>query len=50
VPFGKGRVFVSVFGHHVAETTTPGAATVLVRGCEWAATGQVTIPVQGEVK
>ena len=50
VPFGKGRVFVSVFGHDVPETTTPGAATVLVRGCEWAATGQVTIPVQGEVK
>ncbi|MCX5685618.1 MAG: ThuA domain-containing protein [Planctomycetota bacterium] len=50
VPFGKGRVFVTVLGHAVPETTAPDSVTILVRGCEWAATGQVTIPVQGEVK
>ena len=44
IPFGKGRCFVSVLGHDVPATITPGAATVLARGAEWAATGQVTLP------
>jgi hypothetical protein len=45
IPFGKGRVFVSLLGHDVPATTTPYAAALLCRGAEWAATGQVTLPV-----
>ena len=45
VPYGKGRVFVSLLGHDVPATTAPGAVALLCRGTEWAATGQVTIPV-----
>ena len=44
IPVGKGRVFVSLLGHDVPATTDPNAAAILVRGCEWAATGAVTIP------
>ncbi len=49
IPFGKGRVFVTLLGHDVPQTTAPGAATLLVRGAEWAATGKVTIPVPDDV-
>lgn len=49
IPFGKGRVFVTLLGHDVPATVAPGAATLLARGAEWAATGQVTIPVPAEV-
>ena len=45
VPCGKGRVLVTLLGHSVPATTTVGAATVLTRGVEWAATGKVTLPV-----
>ncbi|HPD16345.1 MAG TPA: ThuA domain-containing protein [Planctomycetota bacterium] len=48
VAYGKGRVFVSVLGHDPASTAVPDAATLLCRGAEWAATGQVTIPVPAE--
>jgi type 1 glutamine amidotransferase len=50
VPFGKGRVFVTVLGHAVPETTAPDSAIILERGAEWAATGQVTIPVPADLK
>lgn len=50
VPFGKGRVFVTVLGHAVPETTAPDSAIILERGCEWAATGQVTIPAPADLK
>ena len=45
IPYGKGRVFVSLLGHDVAATAAPDAATLLCRGTEWAATGEVTLPV-----
>jgi type 1 glutamine amidotransferase len=50
VPFGKGRVFVTLLGHHVEQTKHPGAAALLLRGAEWAATGKVTLPVPDDVK
>jgi type 1 glutamine amidotransferase len=50
VPFGKGRVFVTVLGHAVPETTAPDSAIILERGAEWAATGQVTIPAPADLK
>jgi len=48
VNYGKGRVFVTVMGHvgndpelrYAMECT--GFQVTLLRGCEWAATGQVT--------
>lgn len=48
VSYGKARVFVSVLGHDAAATAVPDTATLLARGAEWAATGQVTIPVPAE--
>jgi type 1 glutamine amidotransferase len=45
VAYGKARVFVSVLGHDPAATAVPDSATLLCRGAEWAATGQVTLPV-----
>lgn len=49
IPFGKGRVFTTVLGHvgggeNVAIRCV-GFNTVMLRGTEWAATGQVTIPI-----
>jgi len=45
VAYGKARVFVSALGHDASSTSVPDAASILARGTEWAATGQVTIPV-----
>ena len=49
IPFGKGRVFTTVMGHVSADDDTAirctGFKTVMLRGCEWAATGEVTLPV-----
>jgi uncharacterized protein len=42
--YGKGRVFHTVIGHNEAMKCV-GFATTLARGTEWAATGNVTIPV-----
>jgi type 1 glutamine amidotransferase len=46
VSYGKGRIFVCLLGHNVDETKAPDTAAFLSRGAEWAATGQVTIPIQ----
>jgi hypothetical protein len=46
IPVGKGRSAVTLLGHDVPATTDPLAATILVRCCEWAATGEVTIPAK----
>jgi uncharacterized protein len=43
--YGLGRVFQTALGHDVKALDNPGFRTTLVRGTEWAATGQVTIPV-----
>ncbi|MBI3877193.1 MAG: ThuA domain-containing protein [Verrucomicrobia bacterium] len=42
IPFGKGRCFHTTLGHSVDALKCVGAATVLTRGVEWAATGKVT--------
>ena len=42
--YGKGRVFITALGHDVPAIKTPAFITTFTRGCEWAATGQVTIP------
>jgi type 1 glutamine amidotransferase len=44
--YGKGRVFTTLLGHGVDQMrNSPGFRTLFARGCEWAATGKVTIPV-----
>jgi type 1 glutamine amidotransferase len=40
--YGKGRVFSSAFGHDRKAIMTPSVQKLLVRGCEWAATGKVS--------
>jgi type 1 glutamine amidotransferase len=42
-PWGKGRVFATLLGHDLACTTAADSAAILARGCEWAATGEVTV-------
>jgi type 1 glutamine amidotransferase len=41
--FGKGRCFNLVLGHNAKTMDNSGFQTLLLRGTEWAATGQVTI-------
>lgn len=52
IPYGKGRVFTTVFGHVQAGENVAircvGFQTVVARGSEWAATGKVTLPVPQE--
>jgi type 1 glutamine amidotransferase len=43
--YGKGRVFHTVLGHADYSMNCVGFITTLQRGTEWAATGEVTIPV-----
>ena len=50
IPYGKGRVYVTMLGHlwkGKPDTAMRciGFQTMLIRGCEWAATGKVTYPV-----
>ena len=44
ISYGKGRVFHTVMGH--SHTSMGGVAfqETLIRGTEWAATGEVTFP------
>jgi hypothetical protein len=42
--FGKGRVFYTALGHEVTGMQEAGFAITFVRGAEWAATGDVTLP------
>jgi type 1 glutamine amidotransferase len=49
VPFGKGKVFVTLLGHDVPATIAPSSAVLISRGLEWAATGKVTLPVPKEL-
>jgi len=48
--YGKGRVVENVLGHDVAAMKSPGFQALLVRGVEWAATGEVRSPVPAELK
>ncbi|MCS7167243.1 MAG: ThuA domain-containing protein [Gemmatales bacterium] len=45
VSYGQGRVFHTPLGHDLNGMRCIGFITILRRGTEWAATGQVTIPV-----
>jgi type 1 glutamine amidotransferase len=47
--YGKGRVCENVLGHDVAAMKSPGFQTLLIRGVEWAATGQAHAPVPAEL-
>jgi type 1 glutamine amidotransferase len=49
--YGKGRVCNNVLGHDVeAMRTSPGFQTLLIRGVEWAATGEAFYPLPPELK
>ena len=45
IDYGKGRVFHTVLGHADYSMKCVGFITTFQRGAEWAATGEVTIPV-----
>ncbi|MCX7049529.1 MAG: hypothetical protein NTX50_29100 [Candidatus Sumerlaeota bacterium] len=50
IPYGQGRVYTTMLGHlwKTGPDTTMrcvGFQTMLIRGVEWAASGQVTYPV-----
>lgn len=45
LPYGAGRVFHTVLGHADYSMKCIGFQTTLLRGTEWAATGDVTIPL-----
>ena len=43
--YGKGRGYHNVLGHDVeAMQSSAGFATLMIRGVEWAATGEVSYP------
>jgi type 1 glutamine amidotransferase len=46
--YGNGRVFHTVLGHADYSMHCVGFSTTLQRGAEWAATGEVTIPVPAD--
>ncbi len=45
IDYGKGRVFHTPMGHADYSMKCVGFVTTLLRGCEWVATGAVTIPI-----
>jgi type 1 glutamine amidotransferase len=45
VAYGKGRVFHTPMGHSIDSMRCLGFIGTLQRGTEWAATGQVTLPL-----
>jgi uncharacterized protein len=46
--YGKGRVFHTPMGHGNDSQECVGFITTFIRGCEWAATGQVTQPIPSD--
>jgi len=50
VNYGNGRVFVTALGHDANAMKSAGFAVTLSRGTEWAATGNVTIPLPDDLK
>ena len=44
VNYGRGRVFYTALGHEKPGMQEPGFAITFVRGAEWAATAEVTLP------
>ncbi len=45
IPYGKGKVFTTLMGHGDYSMKCVGFQTTLLRGAEWVATGEVTMPV-----
>lgn len=45
IPYGQGRVFTTVMGHAEYSMKCVGFQSVVARGSEWSATGQVTLPI-----
>ena len=43
IDYGKGRIFHTPMGHDATSFSCVGFITTLIRGCEWAATGKVTL-------
>lgn len=43
--YGRGRCFHMILGHYAESMTDNGFKTLMTRGVEWAATGEVTLPV-----
>jgi type 1 glutamine amidotransferase len=50
VQSGKGRVFVTALGHDVDAMNSAAFVGTFTRGTEWAATGDVTVPVPAELR
>ena len=50
VEYGKGRVFCISLGHGPDTLQYDGVRGLIARGAEWAATGEVTIPVEKGVE
>lgn len=48
VDYGQGRVFVHLLGHDANTMRDISFRTTLARGCQWAATGRVTLPKPAE--
>ena len=49
VNYGAGRVFVTTLGHDGEDVLHPTFVTTYTRGAEWAATGDVTLPIAPEM-
>ena len=43
IDYDQGRIFHTTMGHDAVSFSGVGFITTLVRGCEWAATGEVTL-------
>jgi type 1 glutamine amidotransferase len=48
--YGKGRVFNDVLGHDVEAMQSPGFKALMIRGVEWAATGEAFSPLPADLK
>lgn len=48
--YGKGRVCENVLGHDIEAMKGEGFQTLLIRGVEWAATGEASHPVPASLK
>jgi uncharacterized protein len=48
--YGQGRVFANMLGHDAPAVNTPAFIATFTRGAEWAATGNVTLPVPAGMK
>jgi type 1 glutamine amidotransferase len=46
IPYGEGKVVTNVMGHENGRAVQcVGFVTIMLRACEWLATGKVTVPV-----